>query len=201
MIVTTEKPKLIVDCDGVLLDPLRGFTRWALHAFPSLDLVSIFKNKALFKSLITEFLISEHFSNIPPKPMAVDSISFLSKHFNIDVITSCGNSNTIRNSRFENLDKIFGLDNFNGVYVLPYLSQKRDIFSKYEKGTIVIDDELLNVFDAISCGHNAYWMKYHQKLFKILFHNKTKIESKDNTKIHTVNWDTIVKSISENIHQ
>ena len=195
----SEKPKLIVDCDGVLLDPLRGFTRWVLSYLPSMKLSDILKNKSLVHLLIGEFLSSKNFSNIPPKPMAVDAISFLSKHFSIDVITSCGNSNFVRNSRFENLDKMFGLENFSGIYILPYLSQKRNIFTNYEKGATVIDDELLNIVDAVSCGHNAYWMKYHQKLFKILFHSKTKIPSQHKPKLHTTNWSDIIKTLSQNI--
>jgi len=191
-----KKPCIIVDCDGVLIDPVRGFVRWFFATMPYMDFSIILKNGQLLNGLFTTYLYSDDFSQIPPIFGAKDAILSLSNSFNIDIITSCGNNSLIRHARLKNLEKIFGLESFRNIYTLPYLASKKKIYSQYDKGTIVIDDDLFNIVEANSCGHDVYWMKYHKKFSKILYPNISKISLEDKKIYKTTNWDKIIKSIS-----
>lgn len=189
-----EKTHLLIDCDGVLLDPVLGFSKWVLFNFPKIDIVNIFKNNLDFVNCcIFCFYGSKDFSNLPTIKLSVDAINYLKQYYKLDVITTCGDNKQIREDRINNLEKKFGKHVFNEIYTLPRSSSK-DVIYKLYPNTIIIDDELPNIIDAKKCNlnHKLYWMKYHT-LFKDLFINKYDKSEKNNYK--ETNWDNIIKEI------
>lgn len=86
-----NKPHLIVDCDGVLLDPVLGFVKWILLHFPEFDVVGVLKSKFGFvEGCIKNFWASDSFATIPMIKASKYPIDYLKHHYKIDVITSCG---------------------------------------------------------------------------------------------------------------
>ena len=190
---TKEKPHLIVDCDGVLFDTILGFVKWALFNFPQLDVIKILRSNFDFiNHCMITFLDSSDFAKIPAIRNANKAIDFLKDYYKIDVITSCGNDEKIREARLKNLETAFGKNTFNEVYTIPLRSSKEDIYSIYKKGTIVIDDEVPNLLSANSFGHEIYWLKYYNFLKRTFISKHSKQDEKN---LKQVSWTDVIKEI------
>lgn len=192
-----NKPHLIVDCDGVLLDPVLGFVKWTLLNFPEFDIVGALKSKFGFvEGCIKNFWASDSFATIPMIKASKYPIDYLKHHYKIDVITSCGDDKKIREARIKNLENHFGKNTFNEIYTLPFSSSKKGVYSLYDSETTkVIDDELPNIVDANECDLKGFWMSYHS-IFKNLAYNT--YDRNLEKKYKTVNWKALLnKFMSE----
>lgn len=131
---------IICDCDDVLLEYRKGF----LKVYPECENMYIFpteKNKA--------FRMSEEFSNLPPCQGAVEFIKKVkSSGYKIDIVTSVGNEDGVREKRIRNLNSIFGEDAFNEIIVLSYFDSKAEVLSKLPK-SFFIDDMAKNFIGSL----------------------------------------------------
>lgn len=188
-----EKPHLIVDCDGVLFDPILSFVKWALFNFPKLDIIKILKNNFDFLNhCMISFLDSRDFEKMLVIKNSNKAIEFLKNYYKIDVITSCGDDKKIRDARILNLENTYGKNTFNEIYTMPLRGSKESIYSNYKSGTIVIDDELPNLLSAKSLNLNIYWLKYHNFLTRTFI---TKHSKEDEKNLKQLTWNNIIKEI------
>ena len=193
---TKKKEHLIVDCDGVLLDPVLGFFKWFLLRFPNIDIVKILKsNENFFNYCIELFYESDDFKKIPMIKSAKNPILYLKDYYKLDVVTSCGSSQKIKQDRISNLEKLYGKNTFNEIHILPLAYSKQDIYSNYEKQTIIIDDEITNIKDAEDIGYtNVYLMKYYPFIRQVYYNSSY---NKTNRKKPNYNWNQIVSIIKQ----
>ena len=189
------KKQLIIDCDGVLLDPVWGFIKWFIFNFPNVNVARVIKNNASFiNEVFISFWNSSDFSKIPVLKSSRYPIEFLKSKYSIDVVTSCGDDLQKRNARIKNLERYFGKNTFQNIYTLPFNKSKKDIYRTYSDG-IIIDDELKNIVDAQDCNSKfqTFWMSYHP-VMKLLRNDQPEIEK---TNIKRTNWKNIISTIAK----
>lgn len=193
-----KKPNLIVDVDGVLLDPITGFMKWFFVNFPDVDLFRVLKNnKNIIDSCINAFWNSENFTKIPARKNAKPAINYLKTYYNIDVVSNCGNDNRIKECRIQNLENIFGKDAFRNIYLLPFRQPKKEVYSLYKGNAFVIDDELPNLLDAVDCNLEYVWMSYFPVL-KSMFYND--YDRSLEYLFKKQNWTETIKFLKEKQH-
>ena len=188
-----NKQHILVDCDGVLLDPVLGFIKWFILNFPNINVTNVIKYDASFISeCFLSFWNSPAFAKIPILKTAKYPIEFLKEKYNISVVTSCGDDNTKRIARIKNLEDCFGKNTFKDIYTLPFNKSKKEIYKIYNDA-IVIDDELNNIIDAKSCNlKQVFWIKYYP-LIKSIAYNKN--NKSINRKFPENNWNNIISNI------
>jgi FMN phosphatase YigB (HAD superfamily) len=154
--------QIIFDADGVLLDTLPYFIKWFLLNVPNFDVNKFLRDNVSY--LLDEFANNyEVFSNIPPMQGAIETVKRLSKDYKIDVISTYGGNMKRFVGRNENIGKFFG-DSINYVFTLPRNFDKKELYIKYPKDTVVIDDSLYNCSQAVKTGHKALWYQYYSSL-------------------------------------
>ena len=154
--------QIIFDADGVLLDTLPYFIKWFLLNVPNFDVNKFLRDNVSY--LLDEFANNyEVFSNIPPMQGAIETVKRLSKDYKIDVISAYGGNMKRFVGRNENIGKFFG-DSINYVFTLPRNFDKKELYIKYPKDTVVIDDSLYNCIQAVKTGHKALWYQYYSSL-------------------------------------
>ena len=169
---------IIFDADGVLLDTLPYIIKWFFLNVPNFDISKLFK-------LRMDYLVDEFgndfnaFSNIPPIKGAVDFVKRLSQNYKIDVISSYGGNVRRFVARTENFNKYFG-NSINKVINIPLYSSKENFYNQYEKGTVVIDDDMSNCKEAFKLGLKPVYYKYY---FSVLNIKSAKVDKKIRNKI------------------
>lgn len=186
-----KKNYIIFDADGVLLDTLPYVIKWFFLNVPNFDIAKLFRTKINY--LLDEFADNfDTFSNIPPSKGAVDSVKKLSQNYKIDVISAYGGNVRRFVARAENIYKNFG-DSINKVINIPLHSNKEILYKKYEKGTVVIDDDMSNCKKAFELGLKPFWFKYHTHIYSI-FKKSARADKKSRDKILSVsNFEEIEK--------
>ncbi len=193
----SEKQHLIIDCDGVLLDPIYGFIKWALFNFPSINIGKVLRNNTNFiDECIIAYWHSSNFSKLPMLKSAKYPIEYLKNKYDIDVVTNCGNESNIRNARVENLENLFGKGTFKNIYTLSFKASKKEVYDIYDNA-LVVDDELPNIIEAEKSarGHKTFWMNYYP-LFKALAYNK--YDKSLEKKFEKKNWKDIISYTMDN---
>ncbi|MBR1545034.1 MAG: hypothetical protein IJ638_03780 [Alphaproteobacteria bacterium] len=193
----SDKKHILLDCDGVLLNPVLGFVKWILFNFPNIDIAKFIKNDMCFvDNCIFNYWNSPEFCKIPSLKDARYSVDYLKNKFEIDVISNCGNEGKIRDSRIKNLEDCFGKNTFKNIYTLPFKGSKSDVYNMYEN-TIIIDDELPNIIAAKDAqkNHQVFWMTYIPLIKKIIYDRYDRSLEKNFKK---TNWAKIISYIEEN---
>lgn len=190
---------IIFDADGVLLDILPYFIKWFFLNVPNFDITKLFHIK--FNYLLEEFADDfNSFSDIPPIKGAVASVKKLSQNYKIDIISAYGGNVRRFFARAENIYKYFG-NSINKVINIPLNSSKEDFYNKYEKGTIVIDDNMANCKNAFELGLKPFWFKYYPSIYPILHNKSSKVDKKIKDKITSVStYSEIEKYLLEKEH-
>ncbi|MGN0929652.1 MAG: hypothetical protein ACI4N3_03360 [Alphaproteobacteria bacterium] len=179
-----KKNCIIFDADGVLLDTLPYFIKWLFLNVPNFNIVKLFRTK--FNYLLEEFADDyDSFSNIPPIKGSVDFVKKLSQNYKVDVISACGGNVRRFLARTENIEKYFG-NSINKVINIPLHSSKENFYNQYEKGTVVIDDDMNNCRKAFELGLKPFNYKYYSSIYSILHKKSSKVENKIRNKIKSV---------------
>lgn len=158
---------IILDCDGVLLDWLRPFRRFAearigrdlspsptsndLHDWLDVD-------RAEAARLVREFNYSSAFGELEPMPGAVAAVEEMWKsRRSIVVLTSCGDSDTARIRRQRNLRRVFG-HVFDEIVCLPLYANKTRHLQSIEKG-IWVEDTYSAALAGAAAGHRSFMLR------------------------------------------
>lgn len=172
---------IIFDADGVLLDTLPYFIKWFLTNVPNFDVSKLFHTKLDY--LTDEFADNFNtFANIPPINGAVDFVKRLSQNYKVDVISAYGGNVRRFFARAENIYKHFG-NSINSIINIPPTISKENLYNKYEKGTIVIDDDMSNCKKAFELGLKPFYYRYY---FSVLNRKSPKVDKKTRGKIVSV---------------
>lgn len=186
-----NKPYIIFDADGVLLDTLPYFIKWFIKNVPNFDIKKFLEGKMSY--IINEFASNNDiFSNIPPMQDAVETINCLSKNYTIDVISAYGGTMNRFVGRNENIAKFFG-NSINYVLNIPKETKKGELYKQYAKNTIVIDDDLFNCIQAQQLGLRTFWYKYYSLISPII--NQRDILKLDKGKITPISSFKEIKTI------
>lgn len=180
---------IIFDADGVLLDTLPYIIKWFFTNIPNFDISKLFKIKMDY--LVEEFANDfDAFSNIPPINGAVDFVKKLSQNYKIDVISAYGGNIRRFIARTENIHKYFG-NSINRVLNMPQDESKEILYNQYEKGTVVIDDDMSNCKKALNMGLQPFYYRYY---FSVLNRKSPKVDKEIRNKIPSVsNYSEIEK--------
>lgn len=161
-----NKPWVLLDCDGVLLDWDQGIQSYALahkshvwdgdhmdeHAYDLSTRMNITPEQS--QELIWDFHHSAEYAHIPAMPGAVKAVTQLSKFCRLAVITACGTQHTTRMNRLKNLQAQFG-DVFVHVHCTDSFEEKKTYLSAYDPGHWV-EDHARNALMGKLYGHQCF---------------------------------------------
>jgi hypothetical protein len=191
-------PTIVIDCDGVLLDWVIGFDRWAMengHLSPE-DRMPDFASKLYFterygkasqekkKTLVDLYNSSPAFATMPPCMGAIQAVKHLHETygFTFDVVTSCVPANSVKlytdtynRDRARNLSYYFG-PAIRSVTCLPLGDDKfltfQDMMRIFPSDSKVfyIDDHAEMCRSALRAGMHAI---RHRNRFPVYETDKT----------------------------
>jgi FMN phosphatase YigB (HAD superfamily) len=155
---------ILTDVDDVLLNYADAFTS-------KYNLVKIKNNVNSFEdafniphdkiaSMITDFNHSEDFSILKPTTHSVETLTELKKEgFKIIAITACGQSDTIKYNRLENMYNVFG-DIFDDIQMVDLFQSKKDKLAKFKNTNYIwIEDNIKNYHAGLECGLHSLLIK------------------------------------------
>lgn len=161
------KPKIILsDCDGVVLDWIRGFNKFmfskGFEEIPNTDHRYNLDKRfpityAESRVYVKEFNESELMINLDPLPEAVEYIKKLnSKHgFKFIFITSISDNPVSYNYRKQNLENLFG-NIFDELKCLPMGDDKFIELQRWkDSGLFWIEDHYINAMNGYKNGLNS----------------------------------------------
>lgn len=161
--------KVLLDCDGVLLDWESAFREWVttklrrpIAAQPTDWCLSkwLGVTKEESSALVEEFNAGEHFSRLRPLPGAVWAIYELAASgYEMHVITSCAANPKIAARRRENLADHFG-GVFASVTCLDLGQSKVKALVQHDPGAIWIEDNFNHALTGHALGHRTYVLRY-----------------------------------------
>lgn len=161
--------KVLLDCDGVLLDWESAFREWVtaklrrpIAAHPSDWCLSkwlgVTKDEA--SALVEEFNHGEHFGSLWPVSGAVWAVGGLAEAgFELHVITSCAAKSEVAAQRRQNLAIHFG-DVFASVTCLDLGQSKAKALIEHEPGATWIEDNFTHALTGHALGHRTFVLRY-----------------------------------------
>jgi len=190
--------KIVLDCDGVLLDWYLGFSKWMeRHGFHEEEdgYYSISKRfgieVAKGKQLVTQFNESAAIGFLSPYMDAVRGIHRLyTMGYKFEVVTSLSNYKYSQLLRESNLNNCFYPVTFDKVYCLDTGEDKLEILSSLYKNSnyFWIEDKLQNAIDGYEVGLRPILLRHS--------HHKTEIIP-DYIPIFDT-WNEVVEYITKN---
>lgn len=161
--------RVLLDCDGVLLDWEASFREWVaarlrrpIAAQPShWDLTKWLKvDSEEADKLIRAFNRSEGFGNLAPIYGSQWALSALVEvGAELHVITSCSDLPNVCHARKKNLTAIFG-DVFASITCLPLHGSKVKALANHEPGAIWVEDNFTNATVGHHLGHQSFVLRY-----------------------------------------
>lgn len=159
--------RVLLDCDGVLLDYVSGFRAFAETALGvrmDPDGPCSFDMRAWtglshegVRRLVHAFNGGEEtgFDRLPPMPGAVAGVrALLEAGHRLEVLSSADAGGASVRSRLSNLDAVFG-DVFDEVTLIGLGTSKREILARLDPCDWV-DDHLPNAIAGLQAGHRAH---------------------------------------------
>lgn len=198
---------LLLDCDGVLLNWLRGFKDYLYDTY-SIELKGrpdnysmeewIGEDEEVIREYIREFNEeSDSFGDLGPMPDAVFSMEYLCNEFKLDpvVITSCTDKPDRAEIRKENIKRHF--PQVSEVHCVPLHSSKKEILqeyweNKYEIVPMWVEDNFDNAIDGLEAGYGGNVFFLDNK------YNGTYEPYFPKTITYCKNWSDLTKRIMEN---
>ena len=161
-----DKPYLLMDVDGVILDWDAGLRDFIHANVPKLsgsnqiysssyDLsqrLGISPESA--KSLVIEFHYDSSFERLNPLPGVAESIPRLAEKYQLVAITACGALPDISPARTKNLRDLFG-PVFSSVYCVDNFNDKRQYLNQYPPSHWV-EDHASNAHLGLEYGHTCW---------------------------------------------
>lgn len=162
---------LILDCDGVLLNWIGGFTAYASHRLGK-DLASTEQDDFDLSAWLgltgdeTDAMIGDfnqgdggHFGRLDPLPGAREALAAAhSRGRPIFVVTSCSTLPQVIASRKANLRAVFG-DIFSDIHCLDLHLDKSPVLRELGPGTWV-EDKFENAIAGADIGLTSYLIRY-----------------------------------------
>lgn len=171
----TPPSDLLLDCDGVLLDWVGGFMRYAKYAIgkdldpkgPSdFNLCSWIEcSEAELRQMIAEFNggAGGFFGTLDPLPGAREALQAAHAQGRaMTIITACSTDPEIISERKKNLTDTFG-DIFKEIHFVDFLGSKRDLLSQFENVSWV-EDKAENALLGAELGHKTYLIRSSHNL-------------------------------------
>ena len=165
-ILKSDNPILYSDADGVILDWLSGFIDYcasikhiALHKEPTrFDMQDIFPKLEKPWELIHDYQASEFYHNMKSYQDAREALQ-RTKDMGVSniIVTSCGDTSDIMNSRNATIEREFSGCVDNIIY-LPYGSSKLEILKKLKPGVFIDDQEKIAI-EGLKAGHDSFLKK------------------------------------------
>lgn len=161
---------LLLDCDGVLLDWLGGFIRFAEHVlkkkldpngpsdFNLSGWLGVSQEKML--GLIDAFNSGEdgYFGELQPLPGAVEALQAAHAQGRIlSIITACANTPSVIAQREQNLVNVFGKI-FGDIHAVGMKESKSTLLKSYDN-VIWIEDKMENAVMGAEIGHPTYLIR------------------------------------------
>ena len=132
------------------------------------DMRDIFPSVTNLMPLLQGFQCSEHFDNLCAYDGAADVLmKTKSMGYNNIIITACGDTEGVMESRNRSIANAFG-SSIEDVIYLPYGGSKLNTLSDLPKG-VFIDDQLARVLEGNAAGHKS--------LLKVQSYNKNDADS------------------------
>lgn len=159
--------RVLLDCDGVLLDYVSGLRPFAEEALGlrldpegpcSFDMgawTGLPKDE--IRALIHAFNggTDTGFDRLPPMPGAVEGVHLLKEAgYQLQVLSSADAGGASIVSRLQNLDRVFG-DVFDEVTLIGLGESKREILARFDPCDWV-DDHIPNAVTGLEVGHRAH---------------------------------------------
>lgn len=157
---------VLLDCDGVLLEWDRSFSRWVRtrtgaqpcyrgpQSWNLAEWLGCDDAEAL--EMVTAFNSSPEFGYLWPCINAVQGVFRLVEDGHaLHVITSCSDSPEAQRRRYENLVRCFG-DVFNTVICLPLGGEKAGILKRFPPGCIWVEDNYGHAVAGREAGHHTF---------------------------------------------
>lgn len=161
--------KVLLDCDGVLLDWESSFREWVtgklrrpIAAHPSDWCLSKWLGTTTDEAaaLVDEFNHGEFFGNLSPVHGAAWAIGGLAEAgIEMHVITSCSTAPGVTERRRRNLAARFG-DVFASVTCLDLGQSKVKALVDHEPGAIWVEDNYIHALTGLALGHRTFVMRY-----------------------------------------
>lgn len=161
--------KVLLDCDGVLLDWESSFREWVtgklrrpIAAHPSDWCLSKWLGTTTDEAaaLVDEFNHGEFFGNLSPVHGAAWAIGGLAEAgIEMHVITSCSTAPGVTERRRRNLAARFG-DVFASVTCLDLGQSKVKALVDHEPGAIWVEDNYTHALTGLALGHRSFVMRY-----------------------------------------
>lgn len=208
-----QKPLILCDVDGVLLDWCAGFDKWmketgfplyeTVVGCPLRDKYRISEDALCF--LIEVFNSTEHFSDLPVLADAAEYLKKLKEEgYEIVLITSMGSKKESEGYRITNLTKHFGAGCYAKLHCLPLRTSKHSILSEYndsEREIWWIEDSIENALDGVKLGYKTILIAHDYNQQE---HHKDKYKGKQLTVVE--NWKQAYQTITnkdtyQNVHQ
>lgn len=187
---------LLTDCDGVLLDWLKGFCSFMSEkGFKIKDSFS-YKLETAFNlksdeinNLIVEFNMSDNMVSLPPIFDAKECLSVFKKAgYKIICISSMSDNENSQNKRIKNLKNVFGDDTFSNFHFLKLHASKKPILNLYSgKKAIWVEDHVQNAIDGATIGFKTFLLN-HSYNDNAIFDDKYNIEK-------VVCWKEILRKV------
>ena len=160
--------KVLLDCDGVLLDWVAGFKNWLQirkNITPKGDCPNMYDMAEWIGAptdqvmkLINEFNTeAKEFGDLPAEPGAQKFLETLRREHELIIISSCSdNPNTVY-QRERNLMEAFG-DIFADIILVPLGQSKADHLKKFER-SLWVEDSYSNGLLGLELGHEAVMVR------------------------------------------
>lgn len=191
---------ILVDCDGVLLHWIEGFSLFLKHthnihvhvddhdAWELHDWVG--KSPEETQNLILQFNTEAwEFGCIPVYDNSTKAIKELKEAgFNLSVITACAESEQTIALRKANLFHVYG-DVFDDVHTIGFNESKKPLLEMYEPSWW-IEDKVSNAEDGLEFKHKSIVLEHN--------HNQMFRDNSDPRLVWKKNWQEVVSHIKEN---
>jgi FMN phosphatase YigB (HAD superfamily) len=176
---------ILVDCDGVLVDWLYGFTSWMNnHGYEMVnhecyDIAEMYNiEKAEAKKLVRMFNESAAMGWLPPLRDAVKYVRKLHEDhgFIFHCITSLSLDEHAGKLRKKNLEALFGKTVFEKIICLDCGADKDEALAKYHgTGCLWVEDKPENTLAGLSAGLNSVLIDHpHNQNFEHPFVERVK---------------------------